>query len=148
MTEAVKTEAKTLLKTKPEEERRSLVLSRVLLPETIQAMNRIFLRESVKLKHINNGKRLVQSGATDTNFFDLDTNLNKRTLEAGPNIEDGKLIFMRYLHHKNDIPGVGQWQIMTQRQDHCWLCDKEIKGYIFWCPTMAQLSKKSMQINE
>ena len=82
-------------------------MSRVLLPETIQAMNRTFLRESVKLKHINNGKRLVQAGATDTTFFDRDTNLNKRTLEAGPRIEDGKLIFMRYLHHKNDIPGVG-----------------------------------------
>ena len=72
-------------------------------------MNRTFLRESVKLKHINNGKRLVQAGATDTRYLDLDNTLGKRTLENGPIIEDGKLIFMRYLHHKTDIPGVGQW---------------------------------------
>ena len=51
----------------------------------------------------------MQAGATETKFFDLDNTLDKRTLEAGPMIEDGKLIFMRYLHHKNDIPGVGQW---------------------------------------
>ena len=35
VTEAVKAEAKTLLKTKPEEERKTLILSRVLMPETI-----------------------------------------------------------------------------------------------------------------
>ena len=35
VTVAVKEEAKTILKTKPEEERKTFILSRVLLPETM-----------------------------------------------------------------------------------------------------------------
>ena len=72
------------------------------------------------------------NGATDDKFFDLET----------------KLILSRYLHHKDEIPGSGQWQMMTGKQEHCWLCDKEIKGFIFWCYDMGKLSDKAMAIND
>ena len=55
---------------------------------------------------------------------------------------------MRYLNHKKEIPGSGQWQIMTKKDEHCWLCDKEAKGFIFWSPQVGQIGEKVLKINE
>lgn len=45
----------------------------------------------MKIKHITTGKSLVQNGATDDKFITFDS----------------KMILMRYLTHKQEIPGSG-----------------------------------------
>ena len=55
---------------------------------------------------------------------------------------------MRYLHHRDEIPGSAQWQILTDKNEHCWLCDKEAKGFIFWTPGLANFSNKIIQTND
>ena len=67
-------------------------------------------------------KRIVQNGSTDDQQID----------------HDKKLIFSRYLLHKKEIPGSAQWRLMTEKKEHCWICDKESKGYIFWHKDMAK----------
>jgi len=54
------------------------------------------------------------------------------------------MILMRYLSHKQEIPGSAQWQLLTRKQDHCWVCEREMKGYIFWNQTMKRKSTKLM----
>ena len=49
--------------------------------------------------------------------------------------KDKNLIITRNLGHKIDIPGSGQWRLMTDNNkgDHdCWICDKQIYSLIFW----------------
>jgi hypothetical protein len=41
------------------------------------------------------------------------------------------LIFQRYLGHKRDIPGSGQWR-MTTEPNSCWWCNKHIYSLVFW----------------
>ena len=70
----------------------------------------------MKIKQLNNLKRIVQNGSTDDKFFS----------------SDQKLIFSRYLMHSKEIPLSGQWRMITEKKEHCWICDKQVKGYIFW----------------
>ena len=132
VTEHFKAEASTLLKTKPKGSGNRLNLQDLLDESTYKALEKVFLRESVKIKQINSGKRIVQNGATDDKFIDPVT----------------KLILMRYLYHRDEIPGSGQWQMMTAKHEHCWLCDKEMKGFIFWCQGMETKSRKAIKIND
>ena len=91
VTDNLKTQAEKLLVTKPKETRPKLILADVLNEETLKSLTKEFIRESVKIKHINNGKSIVTNGATDDKFFDIET----------------KLILSRILHHKDEIPGAG-----------------------------------------
>ena len=91
VTDNLKDQAKVLLRTKKKDHGQKLNLQKVLHEKTLKALEKTFLRESVKIKHINYSKRIVMNGATDDKFFDIDT----------------KLIFMRYLHHKDEIPRSG-----------------------------------------
>ena len=59
ITEHLKNEVQSLLKTKPKNPGPKLILSKVLLPETLKQLEKSFLQESVKIKHINSGKRIV-----------------------------------------------------------------------------------------
>lgn len=61
------------------------------MPQTVQAYESTWLREAVKIKHINDGKRIVQNGSTEDTFITIDS----------------KLVLTRYLNHKFDIPGAG-----------------------------------------
>lgn len=90
-----------------------------------------WLREAVKIKHITLAKSLVQNGATDDKFIDFGS----------------KMILMRYLDHKHEIPGSGQWQLITHKQDSCWLCEREMKGYIFWKADSATKCMKFLDIS-
>lgn len=131
VTETTKNEIKSLLKARTVENSRRINLLKCLEPATIKAYESTWLREAVKIKHINNGKRIVQNGSTEDKFIDIGS----------------KLILSRYLNHKQDIPGAGQWQLITDKQDHCWICDHEMRGYVFWHRSMAGKSSKLMKIN-
>lgn len=92
MTSELKQQIRTFLKTKePLQQREKFTLVKVLMPETLKQLEKTFLRESVKIKSINNSKRIVQNGATEDKFFNIEY----------------KLILMRYLHHKAEIPMSG-----------------------------------------
>lgn len=51
---------------------------------------------------------------------------------------DEKLILTRFLGHKDELPGSGQWRLLTEPKDDCWICDKYIYGYILWYPGLEQ----------
>ena len=57
------------------------------------------------------------------------------------------MILMRYLSHKQEIPGSAQWQILTEKKDHCWICEHEMKGYIFWMQDTRDKSSKLMNLS-
>ncbi|CDW72588.1 UNKNOWN [Stylonychia lemnae] len=56
-----------------------------------------------------------------------------------PPADNLKLIFQRFLGHKFEQPGSGQWQMLTQDDIYdapvcceCWICSKWIYTIIFW----------------
>jgi hypothetical protein len=53
------------------------------------------------------------------------------------NESTNKLVFQRYMGHKAEMPGSGQWQMLTEKHDHCWVCDKWIYGIVFWNPRVS-----------
>ena len=67
----------------------SINLASLFSEETKERYHEQWLRESVKIKHIATGKSLVQNGATEDKFID----------------HQSKMILMRYLSHKQEIPG-------------------------------------------
>ena len=116
VTKRVQQEAQRILKAKAVVPKQALNLQRCLSQATLKKYAHHFVQESIKIKQLNNLKRIVQNGSTDDSFF----------------ADDQKLIFTRYLMHKQEIPGSAQWRMVTDKKEHCWICDKEIKGYIFW----------------
>lgn len=36
---------------------------------------------------------------------------------------ESRMIFTRVLGHKQDIPGSGQWKLISDKTDECWVCD-------------------------
>jgi len=41
----------------------------------------------------------------------------------------------RNIGHKEDIPGSGQWRIITDElpgRNECWVCDRKVYSVIFW----------------
>mmetsp|Transcript_37489 Transcript_37489/g.49294 ORF Transcript_37489/g.49294 Transcript_37489/m.49294 type:complete len:98 (+) Transcript_37489:732-1025(+) len=59
VTDNVKEEARRLLKTNPDEARRSINLVNFFSQKTIERYHMLWLREAVKIKHISIGKSLV-----------------------------------------------------------------------------------------
>ena len=45
---------------------------------------------------------------------------------------DSRMIFTRILGHKPDMPGSGQWRLLKEKHDECWVCDLDSYGLIFW----------------
>ena len=72
VTDNIKEQAKVLLKTKPKVNGQKLNLQNVLHESTLKTLEKTFLRESVKIKQINYSKRIVQNGATDDKYFDIE----------------------------------------------------------------------------
>lgn len=73
-------------------------------------------RETIKIKQNNQRKRIYSL----VNEF------------ADDKTSDSRLIFTRILGHKYDLPGSGQWKMITDKQEECWLCDLEVYGLVFW----------------
>ena len=84
VTDAVKNEARKMLKTHPNEAKKTLSLVKFFTPETLERYQEQWLREAIKIKNINAGKSLVQNGVTEDKYFELST----------------KMILTRYLSHK------------------------------------------------
>ena len=93
MTEAVREAARKLLKTQPNEARKTLNMMKFFRSNTLSRYHEQWLRETVKIKHITMGKNLVQNGATEDKYISFGS----------------KMILTRYLWHKDEIPGSAQW---------------------------------------
>jgi nitrogen-specific signal transduction histidine kinase len=65
-------------------------------------------RESIKLKQIFDRKRLFSK---------------EHQFTEEPN-DTERLICTRVLNHKQDIPGIGQWKVITDKSEKCWICDQ------------------------
>ena len=75
-------------------------------------------RETIKVKQNMERKRIFSL----VNEFSDDT------------ATDSKMIFTRILGHKEDMPGSGQWRLIQERHEECWVCDQEVMGITFWDP--------------
>ena len=45
------------------------------------------------------------------------------------------LVFTRYLGHKKEMPGSGQWRMIStanDSQERCWVCNLETYSLVFW----------------
>ena len=45
---------------------------------------------------------------------------------------DDKLILTRKLGYLQEDPKSDQWNLHDAPRDVCWICDKQIRSYIFW----------------
>ena len=59
------------------------------------------------------------------------------------NATESRMIFTRILGHKKDMPGSGQWKLIRDKHEDCWICEQEVYGLIFWDP--EQISAKAYQ---
>ena len=55
-----------------------------------------------------------------------------------------QMILTRMIGLKEQMPGSGQWRLLTQASDECWHCNQWIYTLIFWdAETIAREAKKS-----
>ena len=59
------------------------------------------------------------------------------------NATESRMIFTRILGHKKDMPGSGQWKLIRDKHEDCWICEQEVYGLIFWDP--EQIAAKAYQ---
>ena len=55
--------------------------------------------------------------------------------QAEENDASEMLVFTRYLGHKIEMPGSGQWRMIAtanDSQERCWSCNLEVYSLIFW----------------
>ena len=76
-------------------------------------------REAIKLKQNLERKRIHSL-------------VNEFPINIGQS--DSRMIFTRVLGHKADMPGSGQWKLIKDKTDECWVCDQEAYGLVFWDP--------------
>ena len=46
--------------------------------------------------------------------------------------DDSTFVCTRILGHKTEMPGSGQWKLIRDKSDDCWMCDQAIYGMVFW----------------
>ena len=46
--------------------------------------------------------------------------------------DQNKLILERNIGHKRDLPGYGQWRLLTRDDHQCWICSKQNYVLFFW----------------
>ena len=64
-------------------------------------------RETIKVKQNMERKRI----------FSLVNDIANDTAESS------RCILTRIMGHKVDMPGSGQWKLITDKSDECWVCD-------------------------
>ena len=58
--------------------------------------------------------------------------VNRQAVEADAS---EMLTFTRYLGHKTEMPGSGQWRMIAtsnDTQERCWVCNLEVYSLVFW----------------
>ena len=69
--------------------------------------------------------------------------IEQKAAEFPCDITEKKMILTRIIGMKEQMPGSGQWQLLTDRQDECWHCDQWIYSLVFWdADTIGRKSKK------
>lgn len=89
------------------------------------------IQEGVQLRNVLNQKRL-----------------NNSTIGQSNPMDESTLIFQRWLGHKEEMPGSGQWRMLTALGDNCWVCDKWTYSLIFWSQTVGNVSSDNKSIIE
>ena len=57
------------------------------------------------------------------------------------------LVFTRFLGHKAEIPGSGQWRMISSAndsQERCWVCNLEMYSLIFWSREFGLQTQKDL----
>ena len=75
----------------------------------------------------------------------LKINSNSDTTTENIKSIDNILIFQRQLGHKVDIPDSGRWQMLTNKSQKCWICDRHVYGYIFWSRDIGQKTGQNLK---
>ena len=83
------------------------ILIRQLTDGQEEAGEKAVARETIKIKQNMQRKRIHSL----VNEF------------ADDQTSDSRMIFTRILGHKIDMPGSGQWKLITEKREECWVCD-------------------------
>lgn len=83
------------------------VLLRQLTMGREEAGDKPIARETIKLKQNMERKRIYSM-------------VNELPTEEAA---DNRLIFTRILGHKQDMRGSGQWRMIKDKNEECWICD-------------------------
>ena len=68
--------------------------------------------------------------------------------QLGENDASEMLIFTRYLGHKAEMPGSGQWRMIAtanDAQERCWVCDLECYSLVFWSREYGLKQQKELR---
>ena len=68
--------------------------------------------------------------------------------QLGENDASEMLIFTRYLGHKAEMPGSGQWRMIAtanDAQERCWVCDLECYSLVFWSREFGLQQQKELR---
>jgi hypothetical protein len=57
---------------------------------------------------------------------------------AMPSTDKHKLILTRKLGLKVQLPGSGQWEIMTRDFDVCWICEQHVLAVFIWSEEIGE----------
>ena len=49
-------------------------------------------------------------------------------------------MFTRKLGYQEEAPGSDAWHMLNKPHEVCWVCDKQIRSFIFWFDGMEQES--------
>ena len=98
--------------------------------ETRVAQGKSKISEQLHLKHMLKDKR---------------GSVNRQLAE---NDASEMLIFTRYLGHKAEMPGSGQWRMIAtanDAQERCWVCDLECYSLVFWSREFGLAQQKELR---
>ena len=56
--------------------------------------------------------------------------------------DDRRCILQRVLGHKDDMPGSGQWRMITTLNDQCWVCQFWKYSLVFWNSDIGKENEK------
>ena len=90
------------------------------------------------LRQLNTGQEADGDKPIARETIKIKQNLERKRIHSlvndfGQQNDTGnRMIFTRILGHKKDMPGSGQWKLIKDFEEECWICDQEIYGLTFW----------------
>lgn len=56
------------------------------------------------------------------------------------NFDSQRLIIQRNIGFKDIIPGSGQWAVLTDKKEECWICNQSVMTIFLWKPRIGSLT--------
>jgi len=96
------------------------------------------VNHDILMRQLADGKEAEGEKAVARETIKIKQNMERKRIHslvnefADDQASDSRMIFTRILGHKIDMPGSGQWKMITDKREECWICDLEVSGLVFW----------------